>query len=121
MAKRPKYGGRRAGTPNKATREIKDLARLHGPAMVKELARLALKAESEQARVAAIREMFDRGYGKASQSHQHSGPGGGPITTMDLTKATDEQIAALEAIFGPLAESGGGDGGDQGGEGEAGD
>lgn len=32
MAKRPKYGERRAGTPNKATREIKDLARTHAPA-----------------------------------------------------------------------------------------
>ncbi len=117
MAKRPKYGGRRAGTPNKATREIKDLARTHAPSAMKELARLALKAESEQARVAAIKELFDRGYGKASQSHEHTGAGGGPITTLDLTKATDEQIAAIEAIFGPLAESGDGDGGDQGGEG----
>jgi hypothetical protein len=45
---------------------------------------------------------------------EHSGPNRGPITTLDLTSATDEQISALEAIFGPLAESGDGDEGDQG-------
>ena len=60
-------GGRRAGTPNKATAEIKALAQKHAPAAMKELARLATKAESEAARVAAIKELFDRGYGKATQ------------------------------------------------------
>lgn len=45
---------------------------------------------------------------------EHSGPNRGPITTLDLTKATDEQIIALEAIFGPLAESGDDDEGNQG-------
>ncbi len=33
-----------------------------------ELARLATEAESEAARVAAIKELFDRGFGKAKQS-----------------------------------------------------
>lgn len=47
-------------------------------------------------------------------SVQHTGRGGGPIQTVDLTKATNEQITALEAIFGPLAESGDDDEGDQG-------
>lgn len=46
-----------------------------------------------------------------------TGKNGGPISTVDLTKATDEQIAALEAIFGPLAESGADDAGHPGGEG----
>jgi hypothetical protein len=34
---------------------------------MKELARLAIKAKSETARVAAIRELLDRGYGKTAQ------------------------------------------------------
>jgi hypothetical protein len=38
----PKTGGRKAGTPNKATAEIRDLARADGPAIFKELVRLAL-------------------------------------------------------------------------------
>lgn len=62
-----KTGGRTAGTLNKATAELKDLARSHTPAAVKELARLAVNAESETARVAAIRELLDRGHGKATQ------------------------------------------------------
>jgi hypothetical protein len=59
--------GRVKGVPNKATADIKALARKHTPAAMTELARLATKAESEQARVAAIKELFDRGYGKAKQ------------------------------------------------------
>lgn len=45
-----------------------------------------------------------------------TGKNGGPISTVDLTKATDEQIAALEALFGPLAGAGGDDEGNQGRE-----
>jgi hypothetical protein len=48
---------------------------------------------------------------------RHQGPNGGPVQTIDLTKATDEQLAALEAIFGPAALAVGDDEGDPGGEG----
>jgi hypothetical protein len=47
--------------------ELRSLARAHAPEAIKELARLALKARSERARVAAIRELLDRGYGKPTQ------------------------------------------------------
>lgn len=113
MARGKKTGGRRAGTPNRATREIKALAATHGPAMIKELARLAKAAESEAARVSAIGMMLDRAYGKATQAVQHSGS----LGTYDLTKLTDDELDRLETILGPLAVAGG----DQGGEGEAGD
>jgi len=62
-----KQGGRKPGTPNKATSEIKTLARTYSAEAMAELGRLATEAESEQARVAAIKELFDRGYGKATQ------------------------------------------------------
>jgi hypothetical protein len=52
-------------------------------------------------------------------SMQHTGRGGGPIQTVDLTHASEEQLNALEAVFGPLAGSGDDDEGDTGGEGEA--
>nr|WP_107341713.1 hypothetical protein [Agrobacterium pusense] len=51
-------------------------------------------------------------------SVQHSGPKGGPIQTVDLTNVSEEQLNALEAIFGPLAGSGDDDEGDPSGEGE---
>lgn len=64
----PKTGGRKAGVPNKATAEIKALALSHAPEVFKELARLALHSKSDQARIAAGREILDRAFGKAPQS-----------------------------------------------------
>lgn len=37
----------------------------------------------------------------------HTGKGGGPIQTLDLSKISDEQLAVLEAIFGTLVQSSG--------------
>lgn len=58
--------GRKPGVPNKATADLKALARKYVPEAIVELARLAQEAESEPARVAAIKELFDRAYGKAT-------------------------------------------------------
>lgn len=66
-------GGRKKGSPNKATVEIKQLARVYGPAAIKKLAELAglveggKQAQSEQAQVSANRDLLDRGYGKPTQ------------------------------------------------------
>ncbi len=38
-----------------------------------------------------------------AQSHEIAGANGGPIQHVDLSRATDEQLAALAALFGPLA------------------
>jgi hypothetical protein len=62
--------GRKKGTPNKVTAEIKELAQKYGPEAIAELARLATNAESEAARVAACRELLDRGNGRAVQPIQ---------------------------------------------------
>jgi|ERR1700730_2933708 len=106
----PHTGGRVKGTPNHATAEIKELARVHAPAGVARLAKIAfedapgelqavetLKAKirdgattaeiarfareasssrNDLTRVAAIKELFDRGYGKAPQPHDGDGEGG---------------------------------------------
>ena len=68
MAKGKKTGGRVAGTPNKATRELKDIAREYGEEAIDRLVKLMRAAESEQVQAAACKELMDRGYGKASQS-----------------------------------------------------
>lgn len=68
-------GGSRKGCPNKATADIKALAQKHTAKAMAELARIALEAESEAARVAAIKELFDRGYGKARQPLGGEGEG----------------------------------------------
>jgi hypothetical protein len=63
---KPPGSGRVAGTPNKATLDIKAACRKIAPEMIAELARIAKSAESEQARVSAIKEILDRGYGKST-------------------------------------------------------
>ncbi len=84
---RPKTGGRKAGVPNKAAREGKDLALQFGPAAIHRAATLAglvkatvpnalgdgvlevpigmAKRESDQ--LSALGIIIDRAYGKATQ------------------------------------------------------
>jgi len=106
--KRP-GSGRKKGTPNKATAEIKELCRVHAPAVIQELARLATKAESEQARVSAAKELLDRGFGKSTQPI--SGDPESPPVEAALTIHADESfaavIAALESTGRAKAGSGG--------------
>lgn len=59
--------GRPKGATNLITREVKELAQKYAPDALAELARLATGAESEQARVSAIKEILDRAYGKSTQ------------------------------------------------------
>jgi|SRR5207245_4315903 hypothetical protein len=61
---KPGQSGNPGGRP-KVVAEVQELARQHAPAAITELARLATKAKNESTRVAAIRELLDRGYGKS--------------------------------------------------------
>jgi hypothetical protein len=62
-----KLGGRPPGSPNKITAEIRAVAQRHAPDAFAELARLSKHADSEQVRIAAIKEILDRAYGKSPQ------------------------------------------------------
>jgi len=63
--KRAKTGGRKAGTPNKVTHEVRSLAQQHGADAIGTLAEImADPSRSENARIAAARELLDRGFGK---------------------------------------------------------
>ena len=72
----PKTGGRQKGVPNKATIEIKELARQYGPKALEELAILGgliqiadrKPSENDTARIAAAKEILDRAYGKSAQT-----------------------------------------------------
>ena len=69
MALGRKTGGRVAGTPNKATAEIKAAAAIHGPAAIKALAQIATGTKyPPAARVAAAVALLDRGFGKPPQA-----------------------------------------------------
>jgi hypothetical protein len=84
-------GGRQKGTPNKATADLKALLDKYVPQAIVELARLATKARSEQARVAAIKEMFDRRFGKAHQSADIA------VFDVDPNELSDVELARIAA------------------------
>lgn len=74
--KRP-GAGRKKGVPNKATASIRDLAREYTADALNALTGvLADKTEPAAARVAAAKEILDRGYGKASTVLQGDEDGG---------------------------------------------
>jgi len=70
--------GNPGGRP-KVLGEVQELARQHAPTVIVELARLALRAKSETARIAAIRELLDRGYGRPRQAMEVSVPADNPL------------------------------------------
>ena len=86
--------GRKAGVPNRTTKDAKELARKYAPEVMAELARLALQAQSETARVAAGKEILDRAYGKA--------PAADNLTFVEalknLEKLSDFQLAEIIKI-----------------------
>lgn len=96
----PKHGGRRPGAgrpkgvPNRVTADIKALAQLYGPDAIDTLAEI-MKNEGHPpaARVAAAKELIDRGFGKAVQTVHASGADGGPIQFSDMTKKEFGAIA----------------------------
>jgi len=73
--------------------------------------------EDRRTAIAAIAEANKMQGSYAPTKQEHTGRGGGPIQTVDLTNVSEEQLNALEAIFGPLATGSGDDEGDTGGEG----
>lgn len=73
-------GGRPKGVPNKATAEIKALAQEYGPEAIQTLVKIMKNAKAPIAgRVAATKELLDRGYGKSVQPIEGSGDPDKPI------------------------------------------
>lgn len=68
MAAGRKTGGRVAGTLNKATADVKAAAQQYTSEAVEALATIMRDSDSDAAKVAAIKEILDRGHGKARQS-----------------------------------------------------
>ncbi len=80
--------GRPNGSRNNLTLEGRELALQHGPAALAALVKLSKKAKSESVRLAAIRKILDRAYGRSPQA----------MEIMNLTPEelpSDEELAAL--------------------------
>ena len=75
--------GRPKGSRNKVTADIKAIAQSFGEEAIKGLVEISRDTEAPHAaRVAAYREVLDRGYGKAKQGIEMTGEEGGPIETV---------------------------------------
>jgi len=86
MAAGVKTGGRKKGTPNKATADIKALARSYTEEAMLSLIGIVRDSESDAAKVSAIKEIFDRGYGRAKQ----------PLVGGDDDDPAMKMVAAVE-------------------------
>jgi hypothetical protein len=95
----PKTGGRVAGTPNRVTRELKELAMQFVPRAMEQLAAMVVGAQSEAVKLGSIKEILDRAVGKAPQAMVHSGA----IGSYDLTKATDAATLGTPAHYAAAA------------------
>lgn len=73
MAAGKKTGGRAKGTPNKLTADIKALAQEYGADAISTIVGIMNTSENDAARLAAAKELIDRGYGRASQAVELSG------------------------------------------------
>lgn len=83
------------------------------------LKRISDAAETQDPRVSvsAISEANKMQGSHAPARHQHTGRGGGPIETIDLSGLSADELAALETVFGRLAGAGDDAGADPAGEG----
>ncbi len=77
MATGRKTGGRRKGTPNRATAGIKAAFQKHGDELVDALLKLT-KSNDERIRLGAIQAALDRGWGRPAQAI--TGGDDGPVT-----------------------------------------
>jgi len=60
--------GRPAGSLNKSTKQLKELAQQHTEMVIRRLANIAENSPNETNAVMASKELLDRGHGKAHQS-----------------------------------------------------
>jgi hypothetical protein len=103
-------GGRQRGTPNKATADIKALARDYGPAAIAELARMSgiagePGAQTEAARVACLKELLDRGYGRATQPLAGDGDASPVAVVFEWAPATLPEVTSTAATAAAAALS----------------
>ena len=90
MAQGVKTGGRKAGTPNKATADIKAAAQAYTEDALATLAQIMKAGESEAARVAAANSILDRGFGKPRQSMDLDAQVKADFSTIELVGVSPE-------------------------------
>jgi hypothetical protein len=85
--KRP-GAGRPTGSPNRATQEIREIARAYTAEAIETLAQIMRTAASDTARLSAANALLDRAYGKSTQTIDTPAP-------KDVTEMSDDELRAL--------------------------
>ena len=125
MAGRPKgyqkTGGRQKGTPNKATAKRESEIAKSGITPLEYMLKVMRDSKADAGRRDDMAKAAAPYVHPKLANMQHTGRGGGPIQTVDLTQMSGDDLDRLEALFGPLAGAAGDDAEDDpAGEGEAG-
>ncbi len=81
MAFKKGQSGNPGGRP-KEVAEVRELAKKHGPAAIKRLAKL-MASENERTAVAACEAVLNRGYGRPAQSLTLAGEEDGPPVQLE--------------------------------------
>lgn len=97
---RPGESGNPGGRP-RAEIEVRELARQHGPAIIRRLLRLS-RSKNERVAVAACQVLLDRGYGRAPQSLELTAKEGESLQSVAATTlaiSRDDAVAAYRAML----------------------
>jgi hypothetical protein len=109
MALGCKTGGRKRGTPNKVGSDLRKAAREHSDVALRIILRLMkAKATPAAVKLRAAEVVLDRGWGRASQRNEWTGPDDGPIVPVINLITHPESDAAREAKEKFLASEHGG-------------
>lgn len=79
--------GRQKGTPNKVTADVRAAAQQYTAEAIQTLASIMRESDVDQARIAAAKELLDRGHGKSTQ----------PIEANVVTETYEERLSRLMA------------------------
>ncbi|MRX33207.1 hypothetical protein [Aminobacter sp. MDW-2] len=109
--------GRKRGAPNKASVERQKKVAATGDTPLDYMLKVMRNPKADASRRDDMAKAAAPYVHPKLASMQHSGPRGGPIPVVDLTKLSGDELDQLESIFGPLAGPGDDDAPDQAGEG----
>lgn len=88
--------GRPKGQRNKLTADVKVIAQSYGEEAIDLLAEIMRDQKAPHAaRVAATKEILDRGYGKAHQSLDHTSSDGSMTPAKAAREMSDEELMAI--------------------------
>lgn len=95
-------GGRRAGTQNKITRDLKEIAQLYTREAIEATVKIMRAPRvSASVRLQAIEKILERGHGKPSQAHHLSGAVA--VGSYDLSKLPDDELDRAYEILSRAA------------------